>query len=165
MSTSMCTLAHLSTQGLGAHAQSVDAQPAAQSTPMGRQTKTAAQDAFRREIALYLKAIRIARGWKQEEMAAEAGGITHTTIGRAINQKTTLGFPTLLALEKASGVPIPDTLNQAAIAYSQPERQSTVDLEAELRDILSVFKTKSPEEQKSALEELKRTIRDTGTDD
>lgn len=130
---------------------------------MGRQTKTAARDEFRRQIALYLRAIRIARGWKQERMALEAGDISHSTIGRAINEKNTLEFPTLLALEKASGIPIPDALRDAAIAYSQPNHPPRViDVEAEIRGLTAELKTKSPQEQRAALDQIRRALRRVG---
>lgn len=118
----MCALAQMSKHFVCILAECEDGCRHAQLAPMAKQPKSAAVAEYRRQIALYLEAVRNLRGWKNVEMGQKAGGIVHTTIGRALKGENTLGFPALLALEAASGVVIPTELRNAAISAQQPTR-------------------------------------------
>lgn len=155
----MCACAHLSTRMMCVVAQCVSAPGAAQFTMAPTKSATAA--AYRREIATYLRAIQIATGWKQVKMGEMAGGLSHTTIARAMKTTTTIGYPALLALEEAAGLPIPDSLVGAARAAQQPTTSSPTakQLAAVRSELLDL-----PEGQRRALlAELQRSLQKTGT--
>jgi hypothetical protein len=138
----VCTLAECADEALCAHF-----------TRMGSQPKSQAVAEYRRQIAVYLEAVRIATGWKDVRMGEEAGGLAHTTIGRARKGKNTLSFPALLALEEASGCEIPPSLRGAAIAALQPARRERQELQEKIRNVAADL---SAEEQEELLEELKK---------
>lgn len=122
---------------------------------MANKPKSEAVTEYRRQIAFYLEAVRLAHGWKNVEMGQKAGGLAHTTIGRALKLETTLGFPALLALEEASGVTIPQTLRGAAIAAQQPTRTERDDLEER---IAAVARDLTKDERQALLDRLQREM-------
>lgn len=122
---------------------------------MAKQPKSAAVAAYRREIAIYLRAVRLKTRWKNVEMGQRAGSVAHTTIGRALKEETTLSFPVLLALEEASGVAIPQTLRGAAIAAQQPTRTEADDLQER---ISQVARELTRDEQEALLVRLQKEL-------
>lgn len=129
---------------------------------MGTQPKSKAVEAYRRQIAAYLDVVRVDKGWKNVEMGQKAGGLAHTTIARARKGEHTLSFPALLALEAASGIPIPAELKRAAIAAQQPPELQDAPSAQELRRIRAEFERQSPEAQKALLAELQKAIAKAG---
>lgn len=126
---------------------------------MARSSKTESVAEYRRQIAAYLQAVAMTTRWKNVEMGQRAGGVAHTTIGRALKGENTMGFPALLALELASGVPIPDSLRGAAIAAQQPAISERVDLETKIRDVARAL---TKEEKAALFEELRREVAKAG---
>lgn len=120
---------------------------------MANKPKSEAVAEYRRQIALYLEAVSAATGWKNVRLGQEAGGLAHTTIGRARKGEHTLSFPALLALEEASRCEIPGSLRGAAIAAMQPQRGGGPDLQEEIRALAAEL---SPEEQGEIVEELRK---------
>lgn len=130
---------------------------------MATQPKSAAVEAYRRQIARYLQSVQIAKGWKLVKMGEAAGNLSHTTISRALKGDHTLGFPALLALEAASGVPIPESLRGAAIAAQQPTRPAEPELDPEvLRSVAERLKGHTPTEQKAMIGELLKALTKAG---
>lgn len=123
---------------------------------MGKQAKSKALEEHRRQIALYLEAVRLVTGWKNTEMGKQAGGIHWTTIGRARRGESTLDYTTLLTLEAASAVTIPDELRNSAIAAKRPANAPSSSAE-ELRRIRADFEKQPPEVQRELLAELQRS--------
>jgi transcriptional regulator with XRE-family HTH domain len=68
---------------------------------------------FKQEVAAYLQALHVARGWSQSKMARESG-VVSTTISRAYNGKQVLGLHVLLVLEERANYPLPESLLEAA---------------------------------------------------
>lgn len=157
-SFSMCTPAQMSMTSLCGLAESMLALVRAQSWSMTTPPKSKAVEAYRQEIARYLEAVRLATGWKQVEMGERAGGLAHTTIGRAMKGDHTMGYPALLALEDQSGVPIPDSLVAAARGAQQPTRREAGTDADELRAIAARLMDKPKEERDAMLRELRKLL-------
>lgn len=122
--------------------------------PMDR-TASEREQHYRREIAQYVADVLKAKAWNQSE-AGRRIGRSHSTISRALAGKFETEYPTLLALAKASGIPLPDALAEAAadtrIPLRAPPTTDTVD--AYVEDLL----TAGPEVQKAFFEKwAKRT--------
>lgn len=105
---------------------------------MGK-TASEREEHYKQQVAAYLQAIQMLRGWSQSEIARQAG-VRSTTINKALKLKHATQYPTLLALEDRSGIPIPDELKQAARGLNEP---ATVPA-AEVQDFLN----SSPEWQR-----------------
>lgn len=128
---------------------------------MATQPKSEAVQEYRRQIGLYLQAVKIATGWGQVKMG-EVAGVAHTTIGRALKGDHTLSYPALLALEEESRVPIPDALVGSARQAQQPTRRDAAELEQQIRSVAEQLKGKSAAEQDALIEELRRALARTG---
>lgn len=74
---------------------------------------------YRHQVAAYLKALELTLGWSQSEIGRQAG-VKSTTINKALKLKHSLSYPTLMALEKQSGIPIHDDLKNAAATLNAP---------------------------------------------
>lgn len=125
---------------------------------MATEAKSRAVAKYRREIADYLRAVKLATGWSTTEMGARAGKLAHTTIGRAMKEHHTLAFPALLALEAAAGLAIPETLRAAAVAAQHPPTASSRKDDA-LKRLREEFAKQSPEAQRAFLDELAAVFR------
>ena len=128
---------------------------------MASQPKSQAVQEYRRQIATYLRSVMLAKRWKLVETGKHAGNLKHTTISRAIKGENTLGYPALLALEAASGVPLPDSLKGAAIAAQQPTLSDAPSAE-EIRQVAADLQKKSPEVQRAIIAELQRSLTKAG---
>lgn len=152
----MCERAQKSTEHVCALAQSVPARFRALQWAMATQPKSKAVEEYRRQIALYLEAVMVARQWKLVRTGEAAGGLKHTTISRALKRENTLSYPALLALAEASGVPIPESLTSAARTAQQPTRPAE---EAELaRRIAQVAKDLTEPERQALLRSLQESL-------
>lgn len=129
---------------------------------MATKPKSQAVEEYRRQIAAYIDAVMMMKGWKLAETGERAGGLVHTTIGRALKRENTLGFPSLMALEAASGVKIPDALRGAAIAAQQPPQYASAPTQEEIRQVARQLEGKSQEYQQALLKELQRSLGKTG---
>lgn len=157
---SMCNLAQKSSEAMCVVAESVCAHFRAHPWAMATQPKSEAVQEYRRQIALYLQAVKIAKNWGQVKMG-DVAGVVHTTIGRALKGDHTLNYPALLALEEASGVPIPEALTGAARAIQQPTRREAVVLEDQIRSVAEQLKGKPKTEQDAIIEELRKALAKT----
>lgn len=131
--STMCAHAQLSSAHMGAPVQCASLSPEAWIPVMPKPRSQAVAD-YRILISRYLMAVMDKTGWKQTKMG-EAGGVEHTTIGRALKCKTTLGYPVLLSIAEKSGLAIPDELEQAARGVQDRERSPRLDAEAAWRYI------------------------------
>jgi transcriptional regulator with XRE-family HTH domain len=95
---------------------------------------------YRHQVAAYLKALELTRGWSQSEIGRRAG-VASTTINKALKLKHSLGYPKLMILEEQSGIPIHEGLKDALRALHAP-RPSPTTLEVE------AFLQSSPEWQR-----------------
>lgn len=151
----MCVLAHFRKDFVCTLAECARAASCALSGAMSK-PKSEAVQIYRNQIAVYVDKVRLATGWKNVEMGKRAGGLAHTTIGRALKGEHTMGFPALMALEEASGVPIPNELRQAAIAAQQPWKPGpSAD---DLRQVAASLLERPPEEKRALLEALQRDL-------
>lgn len=83
-------------------------------------TASAREQNYRHQVAAYLEALEMALGWSQSEIGRQAG-VKSTTINKALKLKHSLSYPTLMTLEKQSGIPIHEDLINAARALNAPQ--------------------------------------------
>lgn len=127
-------------------------------------TATERADLYKHEVEIYLRAVEIARGWSQSEIARRIG-VTPSAVNKAFKKKHVLDYTKLLVLEEQSGIPLPDTLTAAAKAMAGPPRQaSDRDVEAFLekspamRRLVELGRQLSEEMDAGAREDLKREM-------
>lgn len=108
----ICARAQLSSTDLCADAQSVAALCRGIIFGMGKPASEREED-YRREVASYLRALDIGKGWSQSEIGRQAG-VKASNINKAVKQSQSLGLEYLLILEERSGIPLPESLLSAA---------------------------------------------------
>jgi hypothetical protein len=129
---------------------------------MATQPKSDAVAAYRREIAAYLTAVQMARKWKNVKLGEMIGGVSHTTIGRALKGEHTMGFPMLLAIEDVSGIPIPESLVVAARAAQQPTRQAANEPDEIRRQVEDVAASLTTDAKRRLLQKLQEELAKSG---
>ncbi len=68
---------------------------------------------LREQIAGYVEAVKLIKGWRNRDIAAAVGYTTPAQVSKVVNQKHTMGADKLLRLERATGLPIPDPIMTA----------------------------------------------------
>lgn len=132
-SSTLCASAQKSSIALGALAQR---EAAYLRGILARMAKTATDRHahYRHHVAAYLRALEEARGWSQSEIGRQAG-VLSTTVNKALKLKHSMNYATLLALEAASDIPIPDELKQAAVALTAPRQAIEVEADEFLHSL------------------------------
>lgn len=108
----VCVRAQKSSTEVCADAQSVAALCRGIMPGMGKPASQREEE-YRREVALYLRALDFGRQWSQSEIARQAG-VKPSNINKAVSQKQSLGLEYLLILEEKSGIPLQPGLLEAA---------------------------------------------------
>jgi transcriptional regulator with XRE-family HTH domain len=159
---SLCASAQKSSTALGALAQR---EAAYLCGILGLMAKTATERHahYRHHVAAYLRAVEIARGWSQSEIARQVG-VLSTTINKALKLKHSMDYTTLLALEAASDIPIHEELRQAAATLKAPRQISASEAETFLQSspewtrMVELGRQLSAATDPKAKRELKREI-------
>lgn len=103
----------------------------------------------RKRIAAYIRLVMDEKGWSQAAVA-RALNVNQSTMNRAANGKHTTSFESLLALEEAAGVPMPEDLKASARALRMREPPSA----EEVRGIVDLVDAAPLDEQRAAYEML-----------
>lgn len=91
------------------------------------------------------------KGWSQAAVA-RALNVNQSTMNRAANGKHTTGFESLLALEEAAGVTMPDDLKASARALRMKQPPSA----EEVRGLAELVDAAPLAEQRAVFEDLAR---------
>ena len=107
----------------------------------------------RQRIAEYIRLVMAERAWSQAAVA-RALNVNQSTMNRAANGKHTTSFESLLALEEAAGVAMPEELKASAKALRQPTRPAPAN--EDVRDLVELVGGAPIEEQRALFEQLSR---------
>lgn len=80
---------------------------------------SARNDEFKRQVQMYLDTVMLTKQWSQSDVA-RAINVRSTTISKVHSRKHAMGYPKLLALAEASGIPLPLAVEAAARALNSP---------------------------------------------
>jgi hypothetical protein len=75
---------------------------------------------LRREIANYLRAVKVARQWKNRHIAAAAGYSTPAQVSKIFSLVHTMGADKLLRIQELTDMPWPQSLKDAILAHGAP---------------------------------------------